>query len=136
MAYISGFPLASVRMNAAGDTVPSFPQPPTCTTCLPPQLSYEPASCKLEYPPLPAHFKSEFPTAWPWARPILKFMFTSLTIVSFSHMTLEHTWRMANADSVVHREWKDRISAKISTIAVVVSVVAVSAIDAVAQTLL
>lgn len=85
------------------------------------KASSKAVALKPEDHPLPAHFKSEFPSAWPCLRPILVYMFTSLTIVSFGHTNLEETWRMTRSDEERYMQYMDRIAARVSTIAVAVS---------------
>ncbi|KAI0818495.1 hypothetical protein BC629DRAFT_656702 [Irpex lacteus] len=121
MTYTMGLFGPRAQVDFAGQTTHVHFQAAVCADGLFFKASSKAIALKPEDHPLPAHFKSEFPSAWPCLRPILVYMFTSLTIVSFGHTNLEETWRMTRSDEERYVQYMDRIAARVSTIAVAAS---------------
>jgi hypothetical protein len=72
-------------------------------------------------PSMPDHWKSDFESVWPWLRPLLKFVFTVFVMIAFGQESLEQKWEKARLGDNEFQEDKNRISARISMVTVVVS---------------
>jgi hypothetical protein len=70
---------------------------------------------------MPDHWKSDFESVWSWLRPLLKFVFTVFVMIAFGQQSLEQKWEKARLGDDEFQEDKNRISARISMVTVVVS---------------